>query len=298
MGQFEVVTPPSSADVDPGAVREHLSAIGASSGFANSDRLTRFLQFTVEAKLRGDEDRIKEFVLGREVFDRGEDFDPRLDPIVRVEARRLRRRLEEYYAGDGRSASLRIEFPKGSYVPLIHLSHGAVAASAFPRRRLWPWLAAPAGVLAILVARRYRPVAVPTVAVVPAQWVFDPAPGSAAASFETLEAALCEAVTAELAGDRALAVKGWPLVAAGRSSAPRDWKRLSLSLNVDQVMVISARDAGVNRGPRITAFLLVAGSGIKKWVGEFEGPAGAGTPSSLRQIAARIAAGSREHFLR
>ena len=89
----------------------------AGAGFANADRLKRFLEFTVEMKLRGEEGQIKEFLLGQEVFDRGAGYDPRLDPIVRVEARRLRQRLAEYYSGPGQDEPLRIEFPKGSYAP-------------------------------------------------------------------------------------------------------------------------------------------------------------------------------------
>jgi hypothetical protein len=86
---------------DREAVRLHLAKIVESGGFAKSDRLCRFLRFTVEAKLNGEESQIKEYVLGREVFDRNGDYDPRLDPIVRVEARRLRTKLEEYYSATG-----------------------------------------------------------------------------------------------------------------------------------------------------------------------------------------------------
>src|SRR5207302_10244762 len=74
---------------DDTAVREQMSRILGSPGFQNSERLSRFLRFAVEAKLRGEGEKIKEYLIGREVFDRNEDYDPRLDPIVRVEARRL-----------------------------------------------------------------------------------------------------------------------------------------------------------------------------------------------------------------
>jgi serine/threonine-protein kinase len=101
-------------------VRAHLARILESSGFVKADRLCRFLRFTVEAKLNGEGDQIKEYVLGREVFDRNGDYDPRVDSIVRVEARRLRTRLEQYYSGTGQTDTVRIEFPKGSYIPVIH----------------------------------------------------------------------------------------------------------------------------------------------------------------------------------
>src|SRR4030081_597398 len=105
---------------DPEAVRRQLDKILASGGFVNADRLCRFLRFTVEAKLKGEEAQIKEYVLGREVFDRDDRYDPRMDPIVRVEARRLRVKLDQYYDGPGRADPIRIEFPKGSYAPVVH----------------------------------------------------------------------------------------------------------------------------------------------------------------------------------
>jgi len=86
---------------------------------SRSGRLTRFLEFTVTEMLAGNASQIKEFVVGIEVFNRGRDYDPRLDPIVRVEARRLRMKLRRYYETEGRTDRLRIEFPKGSYVPII-----------------------------------------------------------------------------------------------------------------------------------------------------------------------------------
>ncbi len=89
----------------------------ASALFANSDRMTRFLRFAVEYALNGRAGELKEYVLGTEVFDRNASYDPRLDPVVRVEARRLRSKLGSYYDGEGKNHDLVIEFPKGSYVP-------------------------------------------------------------------------------------------------------------------------------------------------------------------------------------
>ena len=63
---------------------------------------------------------IKEQVLGLEVFDRGHDFNPRLDPIVRVQARNLRSRMAKYYDGPGKYDPIRIELPKGTYIPVFH----------------------------------------------------------------------------------------------------------------------------------------------------------------------------------
>src|SRR5512134_540387 len=101
------------------AARAALEKIEASGGFAASDRLRRFLRFAVEAKLHGQERQIKESIIGREVYDRGADYDPRTDPIVRVEARRLRAKLKAYYDDEGRNDPVHIEFPKATYVPVI-----------------------------------------------------------------------------------------------------------------------------------------------------------------------------------
>jgi TolB-like protein/Tfp pilus assembly protein PilF len=84
---------------------------------ADSERLCRFLTWTVEQTLRGEAEGIKQYVIGREVFDRGTDFDPRIDSIVRTEAQRLRRKLSEYYEGEGASDPILILFRPGSYVP-------------------------------------------------------------------------------------------------------------------------------------------------------------------------------------
>ena len=75
------------------SVRTQLRKILSSSTFARSERLVRFLNFTVEQTLGGHGQNLKEFVIGVEVFDKDEKYDPRMDPIVRVEARRLREKL-------------------------------------------------------------------------------------------------------------------------------------------------------------------------------------------------------------
>ena len=120
----------------PEAVRVQLQAILASRQFATATRARRFLTHIVEQTLAGQTDAIKELVLGIEVFDRPADFDPKVDTIVRVEAGKLRKRLEEYYASEGAADLLRIEVPKGSYVPQflqgiwidpISLPHGRCA---------------------------------------------------------------------------------------------------------------------------------------------------------------------------
>jgi TolB-like protein len=75
------------------------------------------LRYLIQRTLDGEGDQLKEYVLGTEVFDRSDSYDPRVDSIVRVEVRRLRSRLEDYYRGAGASDPVVITIPRGSYVP-------------------------------------------------------------------------------------------------------------------------------------------------------------------------------------
>jgi TolB-like protein len=108
---------PDSPLISPAEVRAELAKVLASTGFINSARLSKFLQLAVDETLAGQAERLKEYTLGHDVFDRGADFDPRTDSIVRVEALRLRRKLSEYYEGPGAEDPLLISLQPGSYVP-------------------------------------------------------------------------------------------------------------------------------------------------------------------------------------
>ncbi len=86
--------------------------------FAGSPRMARFLRFVVEEALAGRASQLKEVVVGTRVFDRQPSYDPRIDPIVRVEARRLRLKLGAYYDGPGAADPVVLELPKGQYAPV------------------------------------------------------------------------------------------------------------------------------------------------------------------------------------
>lgn len=86
-------------------------------GLSRSPQLAKFLNYIVRAKLTGDEASIKAYSIAVDVFGRPPSFDPQSDPIVRVQARRLRALLEEYYAGEGSGSPVRIHLPVGRYVP-------------------------------------------------------------------------------------------------------------------------------------------------------------------------------------
>src|SRR5580658_561132 len=100
-------------------VAEQLNRILASKAFRHADRLKRFLTFIVDETIAGRGERLKEFVVGVEVFAKDDSFDPRNDPIVRVQARRLRAQLARYYHEEGHDDELVIELPKGGYAPVF-----------------------------------------------------------------------------------------------------------------------------------------------------------------------------------
>ena len=110
---------PSGAEI-----RAEIERIVSSRAFAGSERLCRFLTWVVEETLRGEAENIKQYVIGREVFDRGTNFDPRIDSIVRTEAQRLRRKLSEYYESEGASDRILVSFEPGSYAPAFRVRDG------------------------------------------------------------------------------------------------------------------------------------------------------------------------------
>lgn len=105
---------------DTEAIQRQLARILSSPTFANAPSQERMLRFVVEKTLAGEAGRLKEYTLGVEVFGRGNDFDPRQDTIVRVQGRRLRDRMDDYYREQGSSDPVGIDLPKGGYVPTFH----------------------------------------------------------------------------------------------------------------------------------------------------------------------------------
>lgn len=175
----------------PSSVRSQLERVLASKGFGRSEALSRFLHFVVEETLAGRAGLIKEYVVGLEVFGRGDAFDPKIDPIVRVQARKLRARLEEYYRTDGHGDPVRIELPRGGYVPtftprgdpptetspaLPYTDSPAMPAPVTPARR-WTLtiVCAAIGLAAAvaLLAWRMRPSEAPPARAGPVQVTFD-----------------------------------------------------------------------------------------------------------------------------
>jgi len=104
-------------------IAAEVEKICRSAHLAKARSLQELLHFVVERRLANRDDTLKEYTIGVEVFGRDEDFDPRVDPIVRVQARNLRKRLDRYYHEN--ESAIRIELPRGCYVPQFHEADGS-----------------------------------------------------------------------------------------------------------------------------------------------------------------------------
>jgi hypothetical protein len=157
------------------AIQEQLGRLLADSHFSQSRRFPSFLRYVVEKTLAGHEDALKERTLGVEIFGRRPDYDTASDPIVRVTAAEIRKRIAQYYQDPGHESELRVSLPPGSYIPQFHwpetakqdggtqsaitpLSHALVLDQPVkeePQRvsiRRWIWRPAIVLVLALLCA--------------------------------------------------------------------------------------------------------------------------------------------------
>jgi hypothetical protein len=105
-------------------IRSALSTILSSRTFKSARGQSKFLAYVVTQSIAGRFELIKEYWVGREALGRGDSFDPRFDPIVRTQARKLRLRLAKYYQTEGAYDRILIQFPKGSYVPVYRRAQG------------------------------------------------------------------------------------------------------------------------------------------------------------------------------
>ncbi|HET8699823.1 MAG TPA: hypothetical protein VFO94_20240, partial [Gammaproteobacteria bacterium] len=138
----------------PTDIRAELERVLASRSFEQAGRSSEFLRYVVEQHLAGAAERLKGYTIAIEVFRRPPEFDAQADPLVRVEAGRLRRRLLEYYAAEGHANPMRIELPRGGYAPLFRYTTPPDAGTAAPaapqhRRRRRRQIRAAAAVVAI-----------------------------------------------------------------------------------------------------------------------------------------------------
>jgi TolB-like protein len=105
----------SGAEPTPAEVRAALERVLRSRSFEHASRATDFLRYVVDKTLAGETDQLKGYMIAVHVFGRPPDFDAQADPLVRVEALRLRQRLTEYYAGEGAAEPVKLELPRGAY---------------------------------------------------------------------------------------------------------------------------------------------------------------------------------------
>ena len=269
-------------------IRSQLSKILSSKTFRSAEGQRAFLRFAVEETIAGRAESLKEYTIGTEAFGRGESFDPRLDPIVRTQARKLRARLSKYFETEGAQDALRIEFPKGSYAPSFRAA--AVPASAVSSPT--PAVSRPARESTSTPSdARFQlrwKIAVVTMAILglvgsgsAALYVLRPAVGSARPSIAVMpfvnigsdnrDEFLSDGLTGELI-DSLSRVPGLQVVA--RTSSFRfkgkrvDARRTGRELGVGTVLEGSVLKSG-NR-LRVTVLLNNAADGYRLWSGSYE----------------------------
>lgn len=122
----------SSEQDDPrvGEMRAELAAVLSSRHFSRAPTLVRFLSYVCEKYFQGQVDQIKEYTVAVEAFGRPDSFEPKRDPIVRVDANRLRLRLVKFYRHEGRNHRIRISLPTGQYIPVFDFRDGMSAKDA------------------------------------------------------------------------------------------------------------------------------------------------------------------------
>ena len=233
------------SESDQKAIREQLVRILNSGPFHQSQRRQRFLEYLVNETLAGRGERLKGYNVALEVFDRPETFDPTVDPLVRIEAGRLREKLREYYGTDGQSDLIHIDLPKGTYTPQIEFRHEGA-----PR-----------------IARRKAP---------PTQEVSSTVPAVAVLPFDDLSADQNLGYLGDgVAEDIITALSRFPdlvVVARGSSFAYKgkavDMRQVGKELGVGYVVEGSVRKDGDKL--RIVAQLIDAKTGEHVWAERFD----------------------------
>lgn len=220
-------------------IRTALDKVLSSPGFAGAERMRRFLRFVIERQLAGRSAELKEYTIGVEVFDRPANYDPRIDPIVRVEARRLRSKLSAYYEGVGKAEGIGIELPKGSYVPRFTSPADGVHSTRSP------------------LAQTCR-----SIAVLP----FDNASRDSDADY--LSDGLTQQIIHHLTRVKGLRVVGWN--SAARMRQRNDLYEVGRELSSSTVLVGSVRSGGGRL--RVTAQLVDVESGAYLWSEQYDTP--------------------------
>lgn len=273
-------------------IRAELDRILATKGFSGAGRISKLLRFVVDKTLAGQTDQLKEYSVGIEVFDRDEKYDPRLDSIVRVEAGRLRTRLDEYYNGEGAKSTVRITLPRGGYVARFEANQasGAPPASAVeptpeaPSNRRPAALLVLAAVLMIAVGtlvwfasrdRSSHPDLRPTAAVLPI------AANMIGGDNQNYSALLTEALTSELARLGTISVASFTSDMQFEDQRPT-MAQVAAALKSTYVIEASVDDEASEI--LVVARIVNADTDRKVWVADYRGQR-----DDVRGIAQRIA---------
>src|SRR6476659_2166973 len=214
-------------------IRDQLARILSSATFQPVDRLKRVLAFIAHEALAGRSDQLKEYVIGVQVFGKESSFDPRTDPIVRVQARRLRARLVRYYREHGQHDEVVVELPKGGYAPVFKRRDPA----AMPRR----------SITAALANRN-------TVAVVPF------ADHSPAGDLDYFCKGLRQEIIHGVAKNEKLRVIAWDPVETAAASDSRD-----SVVKVDAAMIVTGSVRRAGSIVRVSIQLIDGASGCYLW---------------------------------
>jgi TolB-like protein/Tfp pilus assembly protein PilF len=267
--------PIATTTPSPEEVRRELERVVTGPVFAQSNRLVSFLRFIVNETLAGRADEIKESVVGVEVFGRAPGYDPKVDPIVRVQAPQLRQKLRDHYDRAGVDDTLVIDLPKGGYVPefrakYLAVTSTAVAAAHKLRRSASVRAVTVAAVIALVVAaasselyRRAKSSVSATsrprsIAVLP----FKNLTGDTAQEY--LSEAITESLITEVSKLRELKVsRGSASAFKGKAVDPREAGRV---LGVAAILEGSVRKNG--DAVRVDVRLVSASTGQVLWAGD------------------------------
>jgi len=243
-------------------IRAQLERILSSESFRRSERLSRFLRYVVEQALAGKTGELKEYSIAVEVFDKRQDFETRADPIVRVEAGRLRAKIREYYATEGREDAVFLGLRDRGYRPVFQLRRKnrkekekakpvetAAEAASSPARRQ--------------AGKRTPPAAEPSLAILP----------FADLSLQRTQEYFCDALTQQLINELAR-IEGLRVV--GRTSTSRfknkaeDLRAIGDDLKVWAVLEGSVQQ--VEKRVRVSVQLINASNGLDLWAETYDRP--------------------------
>ena len=294
-------------------VRAALERILRSRCFEHATRASDFLRFVVGKTLAGEGGQLKGYTIAIHVFGRSADFDAKSDPLVRVEALRLRQRLTEYYAGEGAEERVRLELPRGGYALKASFASPQAqrieaAAPARPQRnavaRLWLRVRVGAVAAAALL------VTVSTVPQRPTQ-LMDAAPATQTATpasahrtqitvvpLENLgTSARFDRLAAGLTEEIMLRLDGLDLyVIATQAKWYRPGKVLDGVLRAEHSYVLTGSVRDEADGARITLRIIEAETGAQIWTAAYDEPPGIEEQPELQAKIARDAAAAAALF--